>query len=184
MKPKIQIIVGSTRQGRQGEMVGSWFRNVPEERRDLAFEYLDLRDWPLPFFGTSESPLVAKWQQKIGEADGYVIVTPEYHYSFTAALKNALDYGGKFWRNKPVGFIGYTAGDTGAACAVEQLRLVAIELQLAPIREAVHLSGVLGPLSESIGNEAMQNRLDRFFAQLGRWAAALKAARTECKVPA
>jgi NAD(P)H-dependent FMN reductase len=179
MRPKIQIILGSTRQERQGEMVGCWFRKEAEKYSALEFEYLDLKDWKLPFFGAADSPLVAKWQESIASADGYIIITPEYNHSFTAALKNALDYGGKSWRNKPVGFVGYTAGDVGAARAVEQLRLVAIELQLAPIREAVHISGVLGALPDNIGSEAMRNRLERFFAQLGWWARALKAARTE-----
>jgi NAD(P)H-dependent FMN reductase len=184
MKPKIQIILGSTRQGRQGEIVGSWFKKEAEKRTDLEFEYLDLRDWKLPFFGAADSPLVANWQARIAEADGYIIITPEYNHSFTAALKNALDYGGKSWRNKPVGFVGYTVGDVGAARAVEQLRLVAIELQLAPIREAVHISGVVGALPESLGSEAMRNRLERFFAQLGWWAGALKAARMEWQLSA
>jgi NAD(P)H-dependent FMN reductase len=181
---KLQIILGSTRQQRQGELVASWFRGEAEKRADFEFEYIDLRDWPLPFFATADSSLVVRWQEKVAEADGYIIVTPEYNHSFTAALKNALDYGGKSWRNKPVAFVGYTAGDVGAARAVEQLRLVAIELQLAPIREAIHISGVLGALPESVRSEAMRNRLERLFTQLGWWAGALKTARMEREVPA
>lgn len=183
-RPKIQIILGSTRQERQGGLVASWFRKEAEKRLEFEFEYLDLRDWPLPFVGTADSPLIALWQQKIAEADGYIIITPEYNHSFPAVLKNALDYGSKSWRNKPVAFVGYTAGDVGAARAVEQLRLVAIELQLAPIREAVHISGVWRALPESTASEAMRTRLERFFAQLAWWAGALKAARTEREAPA
>jgi NAD(P)H-dependent FMN reductase len=179
VKPRIQIILGSTRQRRQGELVASWFVKEAEKHPEFEFEYIDLKDWDLPFFGAADSPLASNWQERIAHGDGYVIITPEYNHSFSAVLKNALDYGGKSWRNKPVAFVGYTAGDTGAARAIEQLRLVAIELQLAPIREAVHISGVFGELPESVRGEAMRTRLERFFAQLSWWTGALKAARTE-----
>jgi NAD(P)H-dependent FMN reductase len=182
LRPRIQIILGSTRQGRRGELVASWFRKEAEKRPEFEFEYLDLKDWDLPFFGTADSPLAANWQDRIAGGDGYIIITPEYNHSFSAALKNALDYGGKSWRNKPMAFVGYTAGDTGAARAVEQLRLVAIELQLAPIREAIHISGVFGALPESVHTESMSRRLERLFTQLSWWTEALKSARTERQV--
>ena len=61
----------------------------------------------------------------------------EYNRGPTAVLKNALDYGYKEWNRKPIAFVGY--GGVGGARAVEQLRLHAIELQMAPIRTAVHI---------------------------------------------
>jgi NAD(P)H-dependent FMN reductase len=95
-------------------------------------------------------------------------------------LKNALDYAYAEWSNKPVAFVGY--GGVGGARAVEQLRLNAIELQMAPIRSAVHIlfSDYLAvikdgkPLSEFDHlNQAARQMLD----QLAWWTAALKAAR-------
>ena len=85
--------------------------------------------------------MAQRWQKKIAELDGYIIVAAEYNRGPTGALKNALDYAYKEWNNKPVAFVGY--GGVGAARAVEQLRLNAIELQMAPIRAGVH---ILGPV--------------------------------------
>jgi NAD(P)H-dependent FMN reductase len=78
-----------------------------------------------------------KWAAKIGEAHGCIIVTPEYNHGYTADLKNALDWVFLEWNNKPVGFVSY--GSAVGARAVEQLRQVVIELQMVPIRNAIHI---------------------------------------------
>jgi NAD(P)H-dependent FMN reductase len=73
----------------------------------------------------------------VGEADGYVIVSPEYNHGYSAVLKNALDWVYTEWTKKPVGFVGY--GSTGGARAIEQLRQVVVELDMVPLREAIHV---------------------------------------------
>lgn len=78
-----------------------------------------------------------RWAGKLATLDGLIVVTPEYNHGPSAVLKNALDYAYKEFIRKPIGFVGY--GGTGAARAIEQLRLVAIELQMAPVRNAVHI---------------------------------------------
>lgn len=113
----------------------------------VEVEVLDLRDYPMPFFNSATSPsyitepypdpVVQKWTKKIEEADGFVIVAPEYNHGYSAVLKNAMDWVYKEWNNKTIGFVSY--GGVGGGRAVEQLRLVAIELQMAPVRTAVHI---------------------------------------------
>src|SRR5262249_19062649 len=131
-------------------------------------------------WGPSKNEVAQRWQKRIDMLDGYIMVTPEYNRGPAAILKNALDYGYKEWNQKPVTFVGY--GGVGGARAVEQLRLHASELQMAPLRSAVHILfpdylAVIKdgkPLSELEHlNQAARQMLD----QLAWWTAALKAAR-------
>jgi len=145
--PKIGVIIGSTRDTRVGEKAARWFMSQTAVRTDLQFELIDLRDYNLPFFNErasnmhvpTQDPEGLRWQKKVAEFDGYVIVAAEYNHGPTAALKNALDFAYVEWVHKPVAFVGY--GSVGAARAIEQLRLIAVELQMAPVRSAVHVQG-------------------------------------------
>src|SRR5665213_2869794 len=145
---KIQIIMGSTRQGRFVEQPAKWIFEKAKMQEGIEVELIDLRDWPLPFFDEAVSPsmnkgnytneLAAKWAKKVGEADGYIIVTPEYNHGYPGVLKNAIDYVYGEWNNKPVGFVSY-GGVAGGTRSVQQLRQVAIELQMVPIRNGIHI---------------------------------------------
>ena len=149
---KLLVIVGSTRPTRSADLVLPWLTQKVSGHEAFDAEIVDLRDWPLPIFGehfgtigdfsdpTYSEPIVKAWNDKIKGADAYVIVTPEYNHSVPGGLKNAID---SVWvsfgfRNKPVAFVSY-GGTACGARAVEQLRLVAIELGLWPIRSALHL---------------------------------------------
>ena len=186
-QPRIGIIIGSIREGRFGEKPARWIHDLATQRTDLQFELIDLRDHPLPFFAEPVSPVRApvkneaaqRWAARLATFDGLIVVTPEYNHGPSAVLKNAFDYAYGEFNRKPIGFVGY--GGVGAARAVEQLRLVAIELQMAPVRNAVHIGMV-----EFMG--LMQGKSFEDFAHLGQtakgmlddiawWAKALKRAR-------
>ncbi|MCU1752726.1 NADPH-dependent FMN reductase [Pseudomonas sp. 6D_7.1_Bac1] len=147
-QPRIGIVIGSTREGRFGEKPALWIHEIARQRADLAFELIDLRDHPLPFFnepmspawGAAKNEAAQRWADKLATLDGLIVVTPEYNHGPSAVLKNAFDYAYKEFIRKPIGFVGY--GGVGAARAVEQLRLTTIELQMAPVRHAVHIGMV------------------------------------------
>jgi NAD(P)H-dependent FMN reductase len=147
-QPRIGIVIGSTREGRFGDKPAHWIHEIATRRSDLDVELIDLRDHPLPFFNEPMSPAWApvkneaarRWADKLATLDGLIVVTPEYNHGPSAVLKNAFDYVHKEFIRKPIGFVGY--GGVGAARAVEQLRLVAVELQMAPVRNAVHIGMV------------------------------------------
>jgi len=187
-KPRIGIIIGSTREGRFGERPAHWIHEIARQRTDLDFELIDLRDYPLPFFNEPMSPAWApvkneaaqRWGDKLAAFDGLIVVTPEYNHGPSAVLKNALDYAYKEFVRKPIAFVGY--GGVGAARAVEQLRLIAVELQMTPVRNAVHLGMVefLGIWQQGKSfddfphlEQAAKGMLD----DLAWWARALKTAR-------
>ncbi|MFI0509461.1 NADPH-dependent FMN reductase [Streptomyces sp. WSLK1-5] len=143
---KIGIILGSTRPGRNGEAVARWVLDVASTRSDAEFELVDLLDYKLPHLdealppsmGQYAQPHTQEWAAKIASFDGFVMVTPEYNHSTSGVLKNAIDYLFAEWNNKAVGFVSY--GAMGGARAVEHLRLVAGELQMADVRAQVGLS--------------------------------------------
>ena len=143
---RIGIILGSTRPNRNGDQVARWVLDIASRRDDAAFELVDLRDYPLPHLDEPLPPSLGQYQQdhtrqwaaRVASFDGFVIVTPEYNHGTSGVLKNALDFLYAEWNNKAVGFVAY--GNVGGARAVEHLRLVAAELQMADVRQQVSLS--------------------------------------------
>ena len=186
----IKVILGSTRQARFSEKPGNWIFGELKKRSDVSAELLDLREYQLPFFDEPVSPsykqeeykheAVERWRNKVKEADGFIVIAPEYNHGYPAVLKNAFDYVYPEWNNKPVGFISY--GSAMGARSVEQLRGVAVELQMAPIRNAIHMpydvvvaGGKGTPEAEIFAPYA--ERATVLIDQLLRWAKALKEAR-------
>ena len=143
---KIAIVVGSTRPGRKAEAVARWVHGLAEKRSDASFEIVDIAKFELPLLDEATPPSMGKyekahtkaWAAAIAPFDGFVFVTPEYNHGTSGALKNALDFIYAEWNNKAAGFVSY--GSAGGARAVEQLRLVMAELQVATVRAQVMLS--------------------------------------------
>lgn len=145
MAPRIAIIIGTTREGRFGNTVARWALAQAAVRGDASVEIVDLRDHPLPFFAAPRAPSAVpvdtpeakRWSETIAAFDGYVFVTAEYNHSISGVLKNAIDHLYPEVRRKPATFIGY--GGQGGTRAVEHLRNILAELQVATLRFAVHI---------------------------------------------
>src|SRR5256886_2428509 len=146
-KPKIAVIISTTRAARFGEKPARWIYDIARARTDMSVELIDLRDYPMPFFdevasnawAPSKNEVAQRWQKKVAEFDGYIFVTAEYNRSMPAVLKNALDYAYPEWNRKAAAYVGY--GSVGAARSIEHLRLSCVELQMAPMRHGVHIQG-------------------------------------------
>jgi NAD(P)H-dependent FMN reductase len=187
----ISVIVGSTRQGRFSEKPAEWILGHLKKRSDVDARLLDLRDFPMPFFDQPVSPatpgrppyeneIVKKWTAAIAQSDGFVFVTPEYNYGPAAVLKNALDWVYPEWNRKAAAFVSY--GSALGARSIQQLRETAIELQLAPVRSAVHIP-VATLLAHYKGGDVdaglaeLEAAAGRLIDDLLWWTAALKTAR-------
>ena len=146
-KPHIALIIGSTRATRFADKPAQWMLKQAQKREDMSVELVDLRDFDLPFFNEMASNLwmpsqdhkAVAWQNKLAEFDGYIFVVAEYNRSVTGSLKNAMDQAYKEWNHKPMAAIGY--GGLGAGRAIEHLRTISVELQMVPVRNAVHIGG-------------------------------------------
>ena len=187
---RIGIIVGSTREARFSEQPAQWIFAKAAARAGITAELLDLRDYPLPFYeeaqgasslkGNYKNEVAKKWLAKVAAFDAYIIVTPEYNHGYPAVLKNALDYVYYEWNKKPVSFVSY--GGVGGARAIEQLRLVSIELQMAPLSTSVNITGFWSLLDEKgklKSTESFDKQGDKLIDQLTWWGHALKEARNK-----
>jgi NAD(P)H-dependent FMN reductase len=144
----ISVIVGSTRTGRFSEKPAQWIFEHLKKRPGVEARLLDLREFPMPFFDQPMTPAmpghapyedanVKRWTTAIAESDGFVFVTPEYNYGPSAVLKNAIDWVYPEWNRKAAAYVSW--GSAMGVRAVQQLREVAVELQLASVRSAVHI---------------------------------------------
>jgi NAD(P)H-dependent FMN reductase len=186
---RVAVILGSTRPSRKSAKVGAWVMEQADRRNDLEAELVDLAHQGLPIFDESIPPGAGRyelehtkrWAALVDSFDAYVFATPEYNHGIPGVLKNALDFVYAEWNNKAAGFVGY--GNAGGARAVEQLRLVMAELQVATVRSAVALSIFTDFDKENnfMPDERHQKRLDAMFDELVAWGGALKGVRARAR---
>lgn len=187
---RIGVVISTTRENRFADKPTQWLLKQIESHPELSPELLDLRAFPMPFFDEQTAPAYApprceaarSWAARIGEMDGFIFVTAEYNRSIPAVLKNALDYAYQEFNRKPAAFLGY--GGVGAARAIEQLRLICIELQLAPLRNAVHIAmeqylAVLNGERQIEDFEFLNTSATSMLRDLSWWSRALRRARNK-----
>ena len=189
---KLALIIGSTRPNRFADTPAKWIVEGAKDRRDFELDLLDLRDHPLPFFnepmpvgysgGKYIEAAAEAWRHKVGAYDGFIVTAAEYNHAPTGVLKNAFDSASFEWNRKPIAFVGY--GGVGGARAIEHMRGIAVELQMAPIKHEVNIA-----MAEYLGVVQQGKTLDDFphlvaartavFDQMAWWGNALKTARAE-----
>ncbi|MCU1411092.1 MAG: NADPH-dependent reductase [Rhodoglobus sp.] len=179
---KIAIILGSTRPGRRGADVAKWVLDAASARAGVEYELVDIADFPLPHLDEVDLPSMGqyandhtkKWAAKIAQFDGFLFVTPEYNRSTSGVLKNAIDYLYAEWNNKAAGFVSY--GSVGGTRAVEHLRLISAELQMATVRSQVSLSLFTDWENFTTFAPGPQHAdaLNALFGQLEAWSTALE----------
>ena len=184
---KVGIILGSTRPNRNGEAVARWVEQQVKDRKDASYELVDLKDFNLPLLdepippsqGKYSQPHTKKWAEKIATFDAFIFVTPEYNHATSGALKNAIDFLYAEWNNKAAGFVSY--GSMGGARAVENLRLIMAEIQIADVRAQVMFSLMTDfkNYSEFTPDPRHEKELDTMVKQLVAWGEAMKTVREQ-----
>lgn len=145
---RLMVINGSVRKNSVGEKMATWVEEVLSQDSELQLDMVDLKEVDLPFFdeavspsdnnGNYENSKGAAWAKRVGEADAYLFIAPEYNHGPTAVLKNALDWVDAEWHFKPAGFVSY-GGAAGGTRAVQQLKQSLIHLDIFPVHFNVHL---------------------------------------------
>jgi NAD(P)H-dependent FMN reductase len=187
-KPRIGIVISTTRATRFADKPTNWLKAIAEARDDIEIEIVDLRDYPMPFFEEAMSPgyvpashpAAQAWAKTMARLDGYIFITAEYNHSISGVLKNALDHAYPEYSKKPAAFLGY--GGVGGARAVQQLRLILAELQIATLKFAVHINAnEMLPLMKDEKDFAdfpyLADAAKLMLDDLAWWAGALKTAR-------
>jgi NAD(P)H-dependent FMN reductase len=181
----VAIIVGSTRPNRKALAVAQWVFDIARMRGDANFEIVDLVDHALPLLDEPVPPSQHKythehtkrWGARIAAFDAFVFVTPEYNRGIPAALKNAIDFLYVEWNNKSAGFVAY--GSAGGTRAVEHLRGVMGELQIADVRAQVSLSlrDDFEKFTTFKPGEHQQKAVETMLGQVVSWGTALRPLR-------
>lgn len=187
---KFALIIGSTRPNRFADIPAKWIVDGATKRDDFTLDVLDLREHPLPFFnepmpvgyvgGKFSEAAAEAWRHEIGEYDGFIVTAAEYNHAPTGVLKNALDSASFEWQRKPIAFVGY--GGVGGARAIEHLRGIAVELQMAPIKHEVNIAmepylGIVQQGKTPDDYPYLVAARKAVFDQMVWWGNALKAAR-------
>lgn len=187
MSVNIGVILGSNRPNRRGKAVADCFMGKTKNFGETNFELLDLEEINLPFLDEPMPPIMHQyqhdhtknWSSKIASLDGFIIITPEYNHAYPAVLKNALDYLYFEWHKKPVSFVSYGAM-SGGTRAVEQLRLVAIELQMINLKPQVIIPSIFKAVENNQLDESyVQGDISEVIKETIWWAEFLKPSRNQ-----
>lgn len=186
-RPRLLIIVASTRPGRAGLPISEWVRAEAVAHGGFEVEVADLAEINLPFLDEPNHPRLHQytlphtkaWSATVAAADAFVFVLPEYNHGYTAPLKNAIDFLFREWQYKPVGFVSY-GGVVGGSRAVQQLKPVLAALKMVPMVEAVPIPNFSRHLTEESRFEAtdvLNDGIVAMLTELRRWAIALQPLR-------
>lgn len=176
-KMTIAVVYGSVRQGRFCDTVVNWVLTELWAESGIRVVLVDPMQLKNGFDDAAMN--AALIEERIGEADAFIIVTPEYNHGYPAALKELIDSVYEPWHAKPVAFISY-GGVSGGLRAVEQLRQVFAGLHAVPIRDGVSFSSVWKQFDATgtpINAKAATASLTVMLRRLKWWARALRAAR-------
>ena len=182
---RLAIVIGTTGEARFGEVLAQWVAGEADRFGSFSVGVLDLLDpvavprQPLP--GARPGPEMAAFRQAVGEAEAYIIVTPEYNHGYPAGLKHAIDQTSGEWAGKPIAYVSY-GGMSGGLRAVEQLRQVMVEMHAVNIREGLSFHGARRTFGEDgrpldlVPTEAAAQAM---LKRLAWWARVLRKARAE-----
>jgi NAD(P)H-dependent FMN reductase len=185
--PRLTIIIGSTRPGRAGLPIATWFADRARSHGGFDVDIVDLAALDLPLMDEPHHPRLREythqhtkdWSAIVEASDAFVIVTPEYNHGYPAPLKNAIDYLQQEWRDKPVGFVSY-GGVSAGTRAVQQLKQVVATLKMLPVLEAVSIPfhpQFIGPDGRVQANDIMVQAADAMLDELVRVGGALRPLR-------
>ena len=185
-RPRLGVIVASTRDGRQGRPVADWFYQRAVDHGKFESELIDLKEVNLPLFDEPRHPRLRQyehehtrsWSARVEKADAFAIVTPEYNFGPPPSLLNAFDYLYLEWNYKPLGFVSY-GGASGGIRSVQASKLTVTTLKMMPIPEAVAIPFFMKQIDNGVftGNELQEKAATLMLDELWRWTIALKTLR-------
>lgn len=186
MALKLHVIIGSTRPGRGGPKVATWFADFARQHGKFDVELVDLADFNLPVYDEPKHPATRqyehehtkRWSAKIASADAFVFVHPEYNYFAPPALVNALNYVYAEWNYKPAGLVSY-GGISGGLRAAQALKEILTTLKVVPLYEGVPVPNYNNMISDGVfqPTDPVKEGATKMLDELLRWAEALKPMR-------
>lgn len=183
---KLGVIIASTRPGRIGLPIGTWVAEAARAHGGFDVTVLDLAEIDLPMMDEPHHPRLRQytkphtfaWSEAVDAQDAFVFVMPEYNFSFTAPLKNAIDYLTQEWQYKPAALVSY-GGISGGLRAAQQFKQVLTTLNMMPIKESMALPFVMNAIENGVytPSESVSVQAATMFTELQRWTGALQMLR-------
>jgi NAD(P)H-dependent FMN reductase len=184
LKPRLHILICSTRPGRVGPAVAQWALEAALAHGQFDARLVDLADFGLPVFDEPEHPRLQKyhheptkaWSACVASADAFVFVMPEYNYGPPPALLNAMTYLVREWQYKAMAFVSY-GGMSGGIRAVQVTKQLLTTHKMVPLLEAVAIPNVAQHVDGDrfTPNEIISQSATVMLDELCKWTGALLA---------
>ena len=132
-KLNLPVLLGTNRKLRKSAFAARWLAGEMEKRPEIQTRLFDVADFALPHddYGQEIKDQFPEWRDAIIQADGLVIVTPEYNHGYPGTLKAVLDLLLREYVHKAVAFVGVSAGVWGGTRVIEAMVPMVRELGLA-----------------------------------------------------
>lgn len=146
--PHICIISSSIRPQRNSHRVALYFKKYLEENNLATVEILDLKEYNFPIFDNklkdqkNPTPQTLEFAQKIKDACGVIMVTPEYNGGYPASLKNVVDVLYEEWKHKPIAIATVSAGAFGGSQVITSLQFSLWKIMAWTVPAAYHVAKV------------------------------------------
>ena len=183
MKLRIPILLGTTRADRESEKVTvALAQHIAEKRDDIESIVIDVRDFafPLDNYGQSIKEDFPEWKSTMEQADGLIMIVPEYNHGYPGPLKSVLDLLLPEYNHKVAALVGVSKGPWGGTRGIENLLPVLRELGLVTSGVDFNVAMVDKAFTDTgtFTDEAMEGRMDRFLDEAVFLARALQWGRT------
>lgn len=184
---KLNIVITSTRPGRNGKAVGDWFYSHAT-KKNAGFEVVltDLAEVNLPLLDEPNHPAqrnyihehTRTWSTIVDDSDAFVFVLPEYNFTAPPSFVNAVDYLYHEWAYKPAGFVSY-GGVSGGLRSTQTAKTLLTSLGVMPIPQQVVIPGVFSHLKDGVftPEDHHSTSADAMIGELLKWSAALATIR-------
>ncbi|HEU4609893.1 MAG TPA: NAD(P)H-dependent oxidoreductase [Chitinophagaceae bacterium] len=181
---KTAIIIGSIRTGRQSQKI-AWYLEKKLKKKGVEVDMIDLKDYPLPLLEERvhihmDPPANAvELSGRLYEADSLILVSPEYHGSYSGVLKNALDYFRTEFSRKVIGVVTTSGGKFGGINASHQLQDLVLHVGAypMPVKLLVPEIHFAFDADNNLLPEALQKSTQQFVDEFVWFASAISTAR-------
>jgi NAD(P)H-dependent FMN reductase len=164
----IPVILGTARKGRASAHAAQLFADLLNRRAGVVSRVIDIATVPMPVDDAGEAIKDPAFAAAMTEADGLVIVSPEYNHSFPGLLKHVLDSCLSEYIHKAVGIVGVSAGPFAGTRVIQGLLPVMREIGLVQIFWDVNIGMVANVFAEDgrLLDDAVVRRSERFIKEL------------------
>lgn len=187
MTMQLHTIICSTRPGRIGPAVATWFNDFANAHGKFDSTLVDLAEFNLPIYDEAAHPRLQKyehahtqaWSNSVAKADAYIFVIPEYNYCPPPSFINALNYLYNEWNYKPCGFVSY-GGVSGGLRSAQIAKQLVTTLKMMPMSDGVMVQMPWEQLDEHKRFKAAEHHQGSgkvLLDELAKWAVALKTMR-------